>query len=294
MDLNEIAVFTQVVQSGSFTAAAKQLGMPKSTVSRKVADLEARLDARLLQRTTRKLSLTDAGRTYFDYGVRIVNEIEAAEGAVASLHDQPRGLLRVTVGPGSSYLGAIVADFMKRNPEVQLEVLSTGRNVDLVEERFDVAIRAGTLPDSSLVARRLGDVTWLLVATPGYVKKRRRPRTPADLRDHDCLLFGTGSTAVALRLANGDQTAQVTVTARLLASDFDLVHGAASAGLGIAVLPAFRCMDDLRAQRLEVVLRGWAPPAIPVHMVYPTARHLSAKVKAFVELVQQRMTPPPW
>src|SRR5436309_11060761 len=135
MDVNEIAVFRRVVQTRSFTAAAKLLGMPESTVSRKVADLEERLDARLLQRTTRKLSLTDAGRTYFDYGVRIVNEIEAAESAVSSLQDKPRGLLRVTVGPNSSFLSDIVADFMKRNPEVQLEVLSTGRNADLVEER---------------------------------------------------------------------------------------------------------------------------------------------------------------
>src|SRR5438094_1531247 len=195
MDLNEIAVFTQVVQAGSFTAAAKAPGMPKSTVSRKVSDLEERLNARLLQRTTRKLSLTDAGRTYFDYGVRIVNEIEAAETAVGSLQDKPRGLLRVTTGTNSSFLSDIVADFMKRNPEVQLEVLSTGRNVDLVEERFDVAIRAGTLADSSLVARRLGNVTWFLVATPAYLKKKRRPRAPDDLEDHDCLLFGTSSTA---------------------------------------------------------------------------------------------------
>jgi len=294
VDFNEIAVFTKVVQAGSFTAAAKQLGMPKSTVSRKVSDLEQRLNARLLQRTTRKLSLTDAGRTYFDYGVRIVNEIDAAESAVSSLQDKPRGLLRVTVGPNSSFLADIVADFMKRNPEVQLEVLSTGRNVDLVEERFDVAIRAGALADSSLVARRLGNVTWFLVATPAYLKKKRRPRTPEDLKDHDCLLFGTGSTAVELRLENGDDAAHVAVSARLLVSDFDLVYAAATAGLGIAMLPAFRCIDDLREHRLERVLRDWAPPAIPVHIVYPSARHVSAKVKSFVEYVQQRMTPPPW
>src|SRR5262249_26307597 len=220
MDLNEISVFTHVVQAGSFTAAARELGMPKSTVSRKVSDLEERLNARLLQRTTRKLSLTDAGRTYFDYGVRIVNEIEAAESAVGSLQDRPRGLLRVSVGPNSTFLGDIVADFMKRNPEVQLEVLSTGRNVDLVEERFDVAIRAGALADSSLVARRIGNVTWFFVATPGYLKKKRRPRTADDLKDHDCLLFGTGSTAVELRLENGKEAVRVTVPARLLVSDF--------------------------------------------------------------------------
>src|SRR5262245_23330460 len=294
MDLNEIAVFTRVAQAGSFTAAARQLGMPKSTVSRRVSDLETRLNARLLQRTTRKLSLTDAGRTYFDYGVRIVNELDAAETAVGSLQARPRGLLRVSVGPNSAYLGDIVAGFMKRNPEVQLEVVSTGRNVDLVEERFDVAIRAGALADSSLVARPLGNATWLLVATPGYLKRRRHPRTPAELAEHDCLLFGSGSTSVEVRLERGDDVVQVKVSPRLLVNDFDIVHAAAAAGLGVAVLPAFRCVDDLRARRIQRVLHEWAPPAVPVHIVYPTARHLSAKVKTFVEFVQQRMSPPPW
>src|SRR5690242_15768640 len=125
MDLNEITVFTRVVQAGSFTAAAKVLGMPKSTVSRKVSDLEERLDARLLQRTTRKLSLTDAGRTYFDYGVRILSELEAAESAVGSLQDKPRGLLRVTAPINAAWLGDIIADFMKRYPDVQLEMFCT-------------------------------------------------------------------------------------------------------------------------------------------------------------------------
>src|SRR5262252_5409298 len=228
MDLNEIAVFTRVVQAGSFTAAARALGMPKSTVSRKVSDLEERLNARLLQRTTRKLSLTDAGRTYFDYGVRIVNEIEAAESAVGSLQQEPRGLLRVTAGLNAAWLGDIVADFMKRYPEVQLELLCTGRNVDLVEERFDLGIRAGVLADSSLIARSLGSVTWLLVATSGYLKKRRRPRTPEDLEDHDCLLFGAGPMTVHLQLHSGERSAQVTIAPHLLVSDMDVVHAAAS------------------------------------------------------------------
>jgi DNA-binding transcriptional LysR family regulator len=294
MDLNEINVFTSVVQAGSFTAAAKALGMPKSTVSRKVSDLEERLNARLLQRTTRKLSLTDAGRTYFDYGVRIVREIVAAESAVGSLQDKPRGLLRLTVGPNSQWVAELLTDFMKRYPEVQLEVLSTGRNVELVEERFDVAIRAGALADSSLVARRLGNVAWFLVATPAYLKKRRRPRTPEELKDHDCLLFGSGANAATLRLENGDEHKEVAVSARLIVSDFDIVCAAAIAGLGIAVLPAFRCIEAVREHRLERVLVDWAPPTIPIHVVYPTARHLSAKVKTFVDYIQQRMTPPPW
>jgi DNA-binding transcriptional LysR family regulator len=294
MDLNEIEAFTRVVQAGSFTAAAKALGIPKSTVSRKVSDLEERLDARLLQRTTRKLSLTDAGRTYFDYSVRIVNEIEAAERAVGSLQDRPRGLLRITVGLNPQWIGGIVTDFMKRNPEVQLEVLATARSVDLIEERFDLAIRAGVLPDSSLVARKLGNATWAVVATPGYLKKKRRPRVPADLKDHDCLLFGSGSTLVDVRLVRGDESTQVAVSPRFLVSDFDLLYAATIAGLGIGVLPAFRCVEDLRARRLERVLDDWAPPETPVHVVYPTVRHVSAKVKSFVDHLQQRMTPAPW
>lgn len=294
MDLNEIAVFTSVVQAGSFTAAARALGMPKSTVSRKVSELEGRLNARLLQRTTRKLSLTDAGRTYFDYGVRIVNEIEAAESAVASLQDKPRGHLRVTAPLNAAWLGGIVTEFMKRYPEVQLELLCTGRQVDLIEERFDLGIRAGVLADSSLIARSLGSVTWHLVATAGYFKHRRRPRTPEELGQHDCLLFGAGSMTVNVRLANGERTVQVPIAAHLLVSDMDLLHAAASAGLGIALLPGFRCLEELRTRRFERVLRDWSAPATPVHAVYPTARHLSTKVKSFVEHLQNRMTPPPW
>src|SRR5262245_29015025 len=141
MDLSEMLVFARVVRAGSFTAAARELGMPKSTVSRKVSELEERLRSRLLQRTTRKLSLTDVGRTYYEYCARIAAEVEDAERAVSSLQEAPRGLLRVTAGINSAYLGPIVGDFLRRYPEVRLELYCTGRAVDLVEERFDVGIR---------------------------------------------------------------------------------------------------------------------------------------------------------
>ena len=203
MDLNEIVVFARVVQSGSFTTAAAQLGMPKSTVSRKVSELEERLNARLLQRTTRKLSLTDVGRTYYDYCARIVGEVEDAERAVSSLQGTPRGPLRVTTGTNVAFLGPFISDYLKRYPEVRLEVFCTARSVDLVEERFDVGIRAGTLADSTLVARSLGRVQWFLVATPTYLKKRGRLRSPEDLNKHDCLFFGSGLDAT-LRLEKGD------------------------------------------------------------------------------------------
>jgi DNA-binding transcriptional LysR family regulator len=294
MDLNEILVFARVVQAGSFTAAAATLGMPKSTVSRKVSDLEERLQSRLLQRTTRKLSLTDVGRTYYDYCARIVGEVEDAERAVSTLQETPRGLLRVTAPINVAFLGPIVGDYLKRYPEVRLDLFCTGRTVDLVEERFDLGIRGGALVDSTLIARRLGSAKWLLVATPGYLKRRGRPRSPDDLRKHDCLLFGAGSDSGGLRLENGDRSVEVALSPRLTVTDIDVVYAVATAGVGIAVLPAFRCVEDLRARRLTRLLADWNVPSTFLHVVYPSTRHISPKVKSFIDHLHARMTPPPW
>jgi DNA-binding transcriptional LysR family regulator len=294
MDLNEMLVFARVVHAGSFTAAASELGMPKSTVSRKVTELEARLKARLLNRTTRKVSLTDVGRTYYDYCVRIVGEIEDAERAVGNLQEVPRGVLRLTTGPNVSFLGPILNDYLRLYPEVRVEVFCTGRTVDLVEERFDLAIRAGTLSDSTLVARSLGKVRWFLVGTPAYLKKHGRPGSIDDLGQHDCVMFGTASSGATLRLESAGKIVQVEAQARLIVNDFDLVHAAARAGLGLALLPTYLCLDDIRAKRLERVLRDWEAPTVPIHIVYPSGRHISPKVKTFVEHLQARTTPPPW
>jgi DNA-binding transcriptional LysR family regulator len=240
------------------------------------------------------LSLTDAGRTYYDYCVRIVGEIEDAERAVNRLHDAPRGLLRVTAPVNATFLGPILSDYLKRYPEVRVDLLCTARTVDLVEERYDVGIRAGNLADSTLVARSLGTVKWFLVATPAYLKKRGRPRSPQDLGKHDSLLFGVGLDGAGLRLHSAGKSAHVDLSARLMVGDQDILHAVASASQGIALLPAFRCVEDLRARRLERVLPDWEGPSAPVHVVYPSTRHLSPKVKTFVDHLQQRMTPPPW
>jgi DNA-binding transcriptional LysR family regulator len=294
MDLNEIAVFARVVQAGSFTKAATALGIPKSTVSRKVTALEERLKARLLNRTTRRLSLTDVGRTYYDYSARIVSDMEDAERAVSSMQETPRGLLRVTTPLNIAFLGPIVSDFLKRYPEVRLELVATGRRVDLIEERFDLAIRAGTLNDSTLVARSLGQLTWFLIAAPAYLKKRGRPPSPESLKDHDTVLFGVDPSYAILRFKKGDEIAQVSLVPRMLVGDMDVVHAAVAAGLGIASLPSFFCLDDLRARRFERVLRDWNTPSTPMHVVYPSSRHVSSKVKSFVDHLHARMTPPPW
>jgi DNA-binding transcriptional LysR family regulator len=294
MDLNEILVFTRVVQAGSFIAASKALGVPKSTVSRKVAQLEQRLETRLLQRTSRKLSLTDAGRIFYDHAARIASEVETAERAVTSLKETPRGLLRVTAGPNATFLGPIVRDYLKRYPEVRVELFTTARNVDLVEERFDLGIRAGRLPDSTLIAKSLGLVAWYFAATPSYLKRRGRPRSAEDLARHAILHFGSDSERVTVRLRRGEEHAEVELTPRLVTTEMDLLHTAVAGGIGVALMPAYQCVEDLRAHRLERVLREWEAPPTPVQVVYPSTRHVSPAVKSFVEHLQAKMTPPPW
>ena len=294
MDLNEILVFAKVAETGSFSGAAKKLDMPKSTVSRKIADLEQRLGARLIQRTTRRLSLTDAGRAYFEHGARIVAELEEAERAVGNLQDSPRGKLRVTAPLNFGFLGAIAAGYLARYPEVELELVCTDRVVNLVEEGFDVAIRARALGDSSLIARSLGQVGTLMVADPSYVERRGRPREPKELAKHDCVVFGAGGDRGRWKLRRKSSAVEVTVAPRLVVNDFEAVHEAVIAGLGIGLIPDFRCAGDLRDRRLEHVLPEWSVADTPIHAVYPSTRHLSPKIRAFVDHLQKEMSPPPW
>jgi DNA-binding transcriptional LysR family regulator len=287
MDLDEILAFTRVVQGGSFTAAASALGMPKSTVSRKVSELEARVGARLLQRTTRTLSLTDIGRVYYEHCVRIVAEIEEAELAVKSLQSTPRGLLRVTAPLAFSMLGPILAEYLMRYPDVRIDLLCTDRRVDLVEERFDLALRAGATPDSSVIARRLGQVRRRLVAAPQVLKKLGKPKDLADLETKPCLAFAPeGST---WELERGAKIASVAVMPRLVVNDYEMLLSVVRAGFGIALLPEHLCADDLREGRLVPVLDSWSAPEVPVFALYPSARHLTPTVMALLELLRQRL-----
>lgn len=289
MDLNQMAVFVRVVQAGSFSAAARQLGMPKSTLSRKVSELEERLGSRLLQRTTRKLGLTDAGRIYFDHAARIVAEVQIAEDAVATLQASPRGLLRVTAPLSFVVLPPIITAFAKKYPEVQLDIVCSDRRVDLVDENFDVGIRTGTLSDSSLVARTLGTFKRVVVAAPHYCKENGTPKSPADLEKHVCITFGAGISPNTWVLGAGDERVEIRVTPRLTANDFDILRTAALDGLGIAFLPEFACAEDVRKKRLLHVLPDWCSAETSVSAVYPTARHLSPKVSAFIDILRAQV-----
>ncbi len=291
MDLNELLVFAKVVQAGSFTAAGAALRMPKSTVSRKVSELESRVGAQLLHRTTRKLRLTEVGRAYFEHAARAVAEAEQAEQAVTHLQSAPQGLLKVTAPVNLTVLGPLTGEFLARYPKVRLELLCTDRRVDLVAEGFDVAVRAGHLSDSTLVARRLGTLERVVVASPAYVEARGLPRKPADLAQHDCLVFNGGREGNVWMLQSGGRSLQVTVSARMVVNDFELLHAAALAGTGVAMLAGHDCTADLASGRLQRVLPGWTSPGTPVHAVYPGGRHPAPKVGAFVDFLRERWRP---
>lgn len=287
-------MFAKVVHEGSFTAAARSLARPKSTVSRKVADLEQRLGVRLLQRTTRKLRLTDEGRAFYAHCERIVAEIAEAERALDGMHGKPRGLLRVTTPLNFGFLGAIVAEYLRMHPAVEVDLVCTDRVTDLIEEGFDVAIRGGTLADSTLVARHLGSIRRFIVAAPEYLAQHGSPTSPQDLCNHACIVFRGGSAQTAWTLQSADESVQVTVRARLAVNDFDVLHDVVRSGLGIGLLAADRAIPDIRTGRLRRVLDPWCTPAMPIHAVYPSSRHLTARLRAFLDLLQVRMTPPPW
>ncbi|MBJ6763573.1 LysR family transcriptional regulator [Myxococcaceae bacterium JPH2] len=288
MDLNELLIFARVVQTGSFTAAARGLRMPKSTVSRKLSELEERIGAQLLQRTTRKLHLTEVGRAYYEHCERVVAEAEAAELAVTRMQAGPQGLLRVTTPLTFSFIAPLVQTFLKRYPDVQLELLCTDRAVDLMEEGFDLAVRAGKLADSSLMARRLGDIERVAVASPEYLKARGTPRTPADLTKHDCLIFGTTLEGNVWTLHAGGRSVDVKVSGRLVVNEPDMLRAVTMAGAGIALLPSLHSAEDLTSGRLQRVLPDWSSAGAPVHAVYPPTRHHVPKVMAFVEFLREQ------
>ncbi len=286
MDLNRIAVFARVVEAGSFTAAASALGVRKSSVSRSVAALEADLGIRLLQRTTRRLSMTDAGRAYYQRARDALAGLDEARQAVSSLGAEPLGLVRVTAPVDfAGDLAAVANAFLGEHPRVRLEVFLTARYVDLVKEGFDLAVRAGPLTDSSLLARKLGDSDLALFASPSYLERAGRPRRLADLARHECILYRGGGGAATWRLAGPRGEEEVSVHGRADADEFAFVRAMALAGFGIALAPVLMLAPLARGGELERVLPGYALRSSPVHVVWPSRRFEPAAVALFREAI---------
>jgi DNA-binding transcriptional LysR family regulator len=286
---DEISAFAAVADSRSFTQGAKRLGVSGAQVSKLVARLENRLGARLLNRTTRDVSLTDTGRAYLERARGLLEDFEALEGSV---RDQggPRGLLKISapVSFGASQLTPALLCFAATYPEVTLDVSSTDRIVNLVEEGFDVAVRIGLLADSSLVARKLASVRMVTCASPDYLAKHGTPQTLADLGGHEAIIDGNTSDPWVWRFGAHGDVQDVRVHGRLKFTGADACVAAAVAGFGILRTPAFAAAADLRAGRLNPLLCGYEPEMIYVHAVYPHARHLASKVRVFVDFLAKR------
>jgi DNA-binding transcriptional LysR family regulator len=291
-DLDAVRVFVQVVQAGGFSAAARRLDMPKSTVSRRVAELESQLGARLLQRTTRSLALTDVGSAYYARVERALSELSDAERAVAELHDTPRGVLRVSAPVDLAHLMMVeIAGMYQRTyPEVSLVLDVDNRRVDLVADGYDLALRASAkLDDSSLVARRLLTTTHALIASTAYLAQHGEPRRPDELGAHDLVLFRNEKLHERLKLQRDGQSETVEVHGRISSNDLGFVKRAALEGLGIAALPLFGCCEELRDGRLRRVLPRHDLGTSNLYAVYPSARHLTPKVRAFIELTAEHL-----
>lgn len=296
-DLNAFAVFVAVAEAGGFTAAARELRVSKSAVSKSVSELERRLGVRLLNRTTRRLSLTEAGRRFLD-GCRLaLAAAEAAERDAGALAATPRGLLRVNapVTFGLRHLSALVPEFMARYPDIAVEIDLIDRRVDLVEEGYDVAVRIGALVDSTLVARRLADNRYAVCAAPSYLAAQGRPLRPEDLAAHDCLIYSYQSSGRIWRFAGPRGRARkVRVNGSLVANNGDLLLDACRAGRGICLSPTFMCAEDLAAGRLVPVLADWTPlPGSGIYALFHESRNLVPKVRVFVDFLVEKFSPQP-
>lgn len=296
MDLNSMAVFARVVEAQSFSAAARRLGLSKSAVSKHVSQLEDRIGARLLHRTTRRLGLTDVGAAFYERCARILAEVEEAELAVSHMSAAPRGTLRVSapVSFGARFLAAPIAEFAKLYPELHIEVVLNDRLVDLVDEGYDVAIRIGRLADSSLIAKRLCAMPGFIVAAPAYLAAHGTPQTPADLRDHNCMLYSLSTSGDVYPLRQDGHDITVKIEGSLRANNGDLLMEGVRQGVGLAFMPAFFCGADLRAGKLVEVLSGFRAPPGAITAVYPHNRHLSVKVRVFVDYLVRHFTEVPW
>ncbi|RJG01120.1 LysR family transcriptional regulator [Noviherbaspirillum sedimenti] len=288
--LNDMALFVEVVKARGFRHAAEAVGIPNSTVSRRISALEKAIGLRLLHRTTRKIELTEAGQIYFERCKRIVDEARLAHEQLGEMLAQPSGVLRASlpVDFATIYLAPLITEFARRYPGISFDFDLTPRLVDLVAEPFDVAIRMGNPPDSNLIARQLANLACSLYASPPYLEQFGEPSHPADLAQHECLGFRSGKIST-WRLHNAAESVEVTVGGRFQLNSIGLIRRLATLDQGIALLPAEIVAEDVALGRLRRILPEWAGPATPVYAMTET-RLLPAKTQRFIEFLRERLS----
>jgi DNA-binding transcriptional LysR family regulator len=280
-------IFVAVVDNGSFSSAADRLDVSRAMTSKSMAALEQHLGTRLLNRTTRRLSLTEAGMAFYERSVQILADIWEAEQVAGRMATEPGGTLKVTMplAYGLHRLGPVIAEYGKRYPHVKMNLSLSDRKVDLVEEGYDVAIRIGKLPESGLIARKLGTVHGVVVGAPDYLERHGRPVVPADFEGNKCLGYKLASLGDEWRLQGPDGIVSVRSTGSIKADNGDMLRLAAVAGSGLILQPWFIIEEDVRVGRLERVLEGYTSEELGIYAVYPSRRYLSAKVRTFVDFV---------
>ena len=285
--IDAMQAFVTVADLRGFAPAARKLGMSPSGVTRLIAALEERLGARLLQRTTRQVALTDAGARYLERARRILSDVEEAESAAEGERTRPGGRLVVSApnGFGRLHVSPVVSAYLQRYPEVSADLRLSDRMINLVEEGVDLAVRIGHLPDSTLVARHVGEMRRIVVASRDYLKRRGEPRTPEAIAGHDTIHFGAMSAEPEWRFVADGREIRISSTPRFASNSADAAIQYAEAGGGLTRVLAYQAAESLKAGRLKIVLAPFAPPALPIHIVYPTSRLLSAKVRTFIDLV---------
>jgi DNA-binding transcriptional LysR family regulator len=289
MDLNEIAAFKAVAEAGSFSIASKASGLPKSTLSRKVAQLEKRLGVTLLTRNTRQVKVTEIGLEYLKICQRALSELEDAEKFASRSNSTPRGRLRISApfDLGTNYLAKVASDFAHHYPEVELDFNLTDEIVDLLEEKIDLAVRAGPLSDSSLKAQRLGQTEFQLFASPGYLKKHGTPRTPRDLERHRCIFFKFMHPDGIWHLNSTSGRVSARSATRILTDSLNMAKHLAMDGCGIALLPVFLGDTGVQTRQLERVLKNWGTDREPVHAVFPDQPYVPQKTRLFLEFLKK-------
>ncbi|MGE5150697.1 MAG: LysR family transcriptional regulator [Rhodospirillaceae bacterium] len=296
-DASEMAAFVRVVDANGFSAAAPALGLTPSAVSKLVTRLEARLGVRLLQRTTRALSLTAEGEVFYAAARRIVGEIAALEAEISDRQGAPHGLLRVTTSLTFSthQLTPIIGEFLARYPAIQLEMMPTDRVVDIIEESIDVAIRVGRLPDSSFMARKIGDDIRLVCAAPSYLAAHPTPQRPEHLAHHNCILSRDRAHLNRWPFRIDGRVREIEVNGRVAISEGEAQLRLGLQGLGIVRLTRLTLTAAIKRGELVPLLQDYsAEEPVPIHAVYPHRKHLASKVTAFVNFILEKFTPPPW
>ena len=287
----DMRIFTQVMQAGSFTAAADLLGMSKQSVSRRLMQLEERLGVRLLNRSTRRLDATPLGQQYFDSAVRLLGEMQQAEQDISGQTQALRGTLRLSapLSFAISHLGSLLTEFLQLHAQLIVEIDLSDRAVDLIGEGYDLALRIGTLEDSSLVARRIASIERVYCASPAYLAARGTPLEPEALREHDCLPYGHSRQVQWQFKGQGKTLQAIAVSGRMRANNGELLRDAAIAGMGVTYLPAFIVEQALADGRLVKLLEAWTPPPLQLSAVYPQHRQIARPVQAFVEFLRERL-----